>query len=91
VAGDIITFRCLPDEREDAVVLCARKLDPFRAGDRSTTEGAPLMLKLVLDQFMDPANDPVCPHEPGTVAFVEDHAALLLAGFEQDRLRPPTA
>jgi hypothetical protein len=91
VTGDIVTFRCLPDGREDALVHFAKRLDPFRSGDRSADSSTPLMLKLIVDQFMGPANDPPCLHEPAVVAFAESGPALLLTGFERVQLRPPTA
>lgn len=91
VAGDIITFRCLPDGREDVMAHCSKELSPFGAGDRSPTDGAPLMLKLVMDQFTGPVNEPARPTEAGIFAFKEDPAPLLLAGFERVQLRPPAA
>lgn len=89
--GDVVTFLCIPDEREDALVDCARRLDPSRPADRTGTDGAPLMLKLVVDHFIPPTGHLGTPREPVSIPFVTEGPALLLAGFEQVALRPPTA
>jgi hypothetical protein len=89
--GNVVTFLCLPDEDEDALVHCARMLDPFRHKHRSNTGGTQVLFKLITGLFAPCTAPGLEPDAHGVTMFAALDHAPLLAGFDRAPLRPPSA
>lgn len=89
--GNVVTFLCLPDEDEDTLVHAARMLDPFRQKHRSTNGGTQVLFKLIMGLLLPGTVAPVEPGASDTTMFAALDRTVLLAGFDQAPLRPPTA
>ena len=86
-----ITFHCLADARENAIVQNGKKLIPLGAPGRSSTGGSNVLIKFMGEHYLPKAiTDRALFSSEGRIEHPRCETAAL-TGFASSLLRPPVA
>lgn len=85
----VITFHCLADGKEDAVLRKARDLAAATGPDHSSEGPSRLLVKFMCDDYLLPAEGGLKAHRTGVIWSARLVGSNVSSGFQQGCFHPP--